>query len=145
MKRISIIFTFLVVMLFLASSTGISFIIHHCSENHTSELHLFVSDYKCSHELEKDNCCSGTENHSCLSNKNLKHCCSNKKGFIKIVDKYNISREIFSFDSFILTELMVFKFSDFFSENSGFLVNNHGPPKIFNGQDIIKLISVFLI
>jgi len=145
-KILSYLFTFTAILLFLASSTGVSFIVHHCSENKTSEVHLFVSDYKCQHEKnEQENCCSTNSKSNCTKFKHNTQCCSNKKGFIKIVDKYNISRESFTFELNFISEFLNFSFSNNHNIISNFLINYHGPPKFLGGQEVIKLISVFLI
>lgn len=146
-KMLLYIITFASVLLFLISFAGVSFIVHHCSENHTSKIHLFVNDYKCEHEQEHNaSCCNFSKSQtSCTKIKHNHQCCSNKKGFIKIVDKFNFSRENFNFDYVIVTGIIDFGLTNYFSSISNLQINYHDPPKLYGGKELIRLISVFLI
>jgi len=146
-KILSYIITYTAIILFLASSTGVSFIVHHCSENHTSEIHLFVSDYKCQHEQnDLEGCCSSkNEKTSCTKLKHNHYCCSNKKGYIKIFDKFNISRENYLFNDIVFSELSNFNFSHTFSDFINFPISYRSPPIFIGGKQLIRFISAFLI
>jgi hypothetical protein len=141
MKKItSYLFSFFAILLFLASSTGISFVIHHCSDNHTSEFHLFASDYQCDHEKSECGCNSSTdedhETEDCKIN-NQQKCCSNTKGYFKVTDNYDFSRYEFNFNALLQTEVSRCTISD----QSQLFINYHfiyySPPLLLSGQDIL--------
>ena len=138
------------ILLFLASSTGISFVIHHCSDNHTSEFHLFTSDYQCDHEkTENCGCCCGSEENStdesnCSITKNHK-CCSNTKGFIKVTDKYESSRYQFKFNTEATSDIFSFKPAGYSQSYVKIYYSFCSPPPLLSGQDMLIQFSQFII
>ena len=149
MKKITTyLFSFSAILLFLVSSTGISFVIHHCSDNHTEEVRFFTSDYQCSHEKTAANYCDSEkgkgDQHQCNIHKKH-HCCKNTKGYFKINDDYTFNRNntidtpfiAFISNSFLYTEQL-------FVSVSGIL-NSNNPPFYREGQDFLCLHSQFRI
>ena len=135
-------------LVFLASSTGISFVIHHCSDNHTSEFHLFTSDYRCAHE-KPETCCNQYQNsthnsHQCSINKHHK-CCSNTKGYFKVTDNYDFLRYQFKFNSDLSVNLnLITPINNLLIFNT-YSFTNTSPPIRFSGQEVLTHISQFLI
>lgn len=152
-KIIKYLFIIITITLFLASSTGISFVIHHCSENHTDEFHLFTSDYACSHEKNSDegycDCCDNHNNTNDTKNysidKNHK-CCSNTRGYYKVTDNFDFSRLHYNFAKFsVANEIFTFNKSNFsFDAITTIAINISPPPKLI-GKNIVKFISQLLI
>lgn len=138
------------ILLFLASSTGISFVIHHCTENHTSEFHLFTTDYQCDHEKTKNcECCCGSGDNSvneskCKTISNHK-CCSNTKGFLKVTDNYESSRYQFKYISDATREIFSFKPADFSHSYVKIYFSFYSPPPLLNGQEMLIQFSQFII
>ncbi|MFZ4402117.1 MAG: hypothetical protein ACOYO1_18955 [Bacteroidales bacterium] len=95
-KVITNIISFTAILLFLASSTGISFVIHHCYTAQTEHIKFFADTYKCKTETEIEkphaSCCC--EKHNAASeDKSLIHlgkseCCKNTYQFLKINYQY---------------------------------------------------------
>ncbi len=137
------------VILILASSSGISFVIHHCSDNHTSEFHLFTSDYQCDHEkTENCGCCCGSEENSadesnCSISNNHK-CCSNTKGFFKVTDNYDFSRYQFKINPQSAVNISITKPVNSLVFNTFLYTNTSSPPHLC-GQEVLTHISQFLI
>lgn len=148
MKKITAyLISFMAIALFLVSSTGISYVIHHCSANHTEEIRLFTSDYQCSHE--QSNLCCADKNekaihHECSFNKNH-HCCKNTKGYFRIADDYTVNiykTSITPWFSFIST---TFLFTARLIETSFQIYNSNSPPASQSVQDFLSLLSQFRI
>jgi hypothetical protein len=149
MKRIiKLLLSSIAVIVFLTSSTGISFVIHHCSDNNTSEFHLFVSDFQCNHE-KPESCCTQSQDpihnsHDCKINKHH-NCCSNTKGFIKVNDHFNFYRNHFKFFPPLFSDLNCISSIKL---NSLFIIYSYesiSPPDILYGDVISTHISQFLI
>lgn len=141
MKRIiTYLFSFFAILLFLASSTGISFVIHHCSDNHTSEFHLFTSDYQCDHEKSECGCNSSTdEDHEtgdCNIN-NQQKCCSNTSGYFKITDTYDFSRYQINFNTLLQAEVSSCIIAHYSLLSFKYQYTYYSPPLLFCGQDIL--------
>ena len=136
------------ILLFLASSTGISFVIHHCSDNHTNEFHLFTSDYQCDHEKSESCCCSSkddsTEEAGCNMHNNHK-CCSNTKGFIKVTDKYESSRYQFKFKTEVSNLVIISEPTAFTHISVKKYFTHYSPPLLLCGTDILTKLSQFII
>ncbi len=135
------------IMLFLASSTGISFVIHHCSDNNTNEFHLFVSDYQCAHE-KAPNCCADEENskeHDCCNVNKNEHCCKNTKGYFKISDEYTFDRNNKNFSPPIVFIANSFLFTDNLFHSEYNIYTSKSPPIKQSGQDILSFHSQFRI
>jgi len=151
MKKITTyLFCLMAVILILVSSTGISFVIHHCSDNNTSELHLFTSDYECDHE-KPDNCChaeneenSHQSTDNCCISKNHK-CCSNTKAYFKVTDIYDFSRNQFNFNTELYTSIKFCKLIDIPLSYKNYYHTFYSPPLLHCGQDILIQISQFII
>ncbi|MFZ4399960.1 MAG: HYC_CC_PP family protein [Bacteroidales bacterium] len=149
MKRIlNYLLSSIAVIIFLTSSSGISFVIHHCSEYQTSEFYLFANDYQCKHE-KNESCCNQSNevshnSHECKIEKHHK-CCSNTKGYLKVNDDFNYSRIQFKFSPPLFldfNQVSSYILNSFFYT---FLYKNNSPPEIINDEIISTHISQFLI
>lgn len=147
MKKITTYFLCLMaVILILVSSSGISYVIHHCSDNHTSEFHLFTSDYECDHEKPETYCNQNSQHKSlqCLISKHHK-CCSNTKGYFKVTDIYNFTRYQFKINSISFVNLNLFSIINHNIISRTYSFKNTYTPLIFNGRSILTLNSQLLI
>ena len=149
MKRIiNYLLSCIAVLVFLASSTGISFVIHHCSDNNTSEFHLFTSDYQCAHE-KPETCCNQHQNpthnsYQCSINKHHK-CCSNTKGYFKVTDNYDFLRYQFKFNPELVVNLnLILPFNNTHIFNI-YSFANTSPHICLSGHEVLTHISQFLI
>lgn len=135
----------IIIFLFLASSTGISFVIHHCSNNHSEEIRFFTNDYQCSHENPTDDCHRDNKGqHHCEKHSNH-HCCKNTKGYFKIADEYTASRtDIKIIIPIIDNKAIVISAADIHPE---IIISNYFYKQTtsFSGADIYCLNSQFLI
>ncbi len=151
-KIITYIISFTAILIFLASSSGISYVIHHCNTAHTDHVLLFAHNYKCSTETEKEHtassCCC--EKHAAASEDvNLKHfnqseCCKNINGSYKTSTDYTVSRYKSSF-SF---SLVSFDTPYFFTSKIVFhtaVPIFESPPLYRSGQELLCLHSQFRI
>jgi hypothetical protein len=92
-KRItSYINCIIIIALFLVSSTGISFIIHHCTKDHSEEIRFFTNDYQCAHEKIADDCKQDLKGQHHCNTHNNHHCCKNTKAYFKVADEYTASK-----------------------------------------------------
>jgi len=144
-KWINYITSILAILLFLVSSTGISYTIHHCSKRNINEFHLFAQDYQCESEKEQL-CCGDKEKSICEHCQQIKSekCCSNFKGYFKIIENYQNLNYQFSFncDFIIISDYSVFTsdIANFSSYTSIFK-----SPPIFRKNEISTHLTQFLI
>jgi hypothetical protein len=148
-KIITNIISFTAILLFLASSTGISFVIHHCYTAQTEHIRFFADTYKCKTETEIEqpqaSCCC--EKHSLASeDKSLVHlgkseCCKNTYQFLKINYQYESG---ISTVKQLIAEIPVLA-----AINSHLLYNNkisndpylyHPPPLLMVGKYLIHFL-----
>jgi len=93
-KQITNIIGLIAILLFLVSSTGISFVIHHCYTAKTEHIQFFADSYKCKTETEKPEASCCCKKHEVLSkdksliNFNKSECCKNSYQFLKISYQY---------------------------------------------------------
>jgi CRISPR/Cas system CMR-associated protein Cmr3 (group 5 of RAMP superfamily) len=73
-------------VIFLITSVGFSFGVHHCDSSHENEIFFFTQDYKCKTELEKPKCCCAHK--SVVENK----CCSNSHLVLKMNVEYSVQQ-----------------------------------------------------
>ncbi|MCX6231217.1 MAG: hypothetical protein NTZ33_06705 [Bacteroidetes bacterium] len=146
MKRItSYISCIVIIILFLASSTGISFVIHHCSNDHSEEIRFFAIDYQCAHEKITDDCAKDNYGqHHCDKHSNH-HCCKNTRGYFRIADEYTVSKSDIKINIpvFVNTAVVVSPasiHSDFFTYNN--ICSQHPSS---SGVSIYCMNSQFLI
>lgn len=95
-KLLTYIVSFTALILFLVSSTGISFVIHHCFTAQTEHIQFFANTYKCETETEavklKPSCCCA-KHAAAHEDKSLLHlgksdCCKNTYQFLKMTYQY---------------------------------------------------------
>lgn len=125
----------LIVVVFLITSVGFSFGIHHCDSSHENEIFFFEKDHKCKTELEKPKCCC--ENKVVTESK----CCSNSHITVKMNVEYSVQH--FTADQKIYftnycQDFLDFDFPDYTKQIEG--VNLlRPPPNLLVGREIILL------
>lgn len=148
-KWFSYITSFAAILLFLVSSTGISFVIHHCSENNTNDFYLFANDYQCKKQKAESSCCCCEINHDNHSDNctiiKAQKCCSNIKGYLKITDNYNTYSYQLSINPPIPSNInptYIFDHIIYFNKYTSYYIS---PPNLLSGQDVLILNSQLLI
>ncbi len=148
-KVITYILSFTAILLFLASSTGISFVIHHCSAKQTKEIHLFTNDDQCKHKKAARCCCANeeeenNEDRQCNVNKNYR-CCENIKGYFKISDDYTFDRNNINISSPIAFISITPSFTDNPLYPKAHIYKSESPPLYRSGKGILCFNSQFRI
>jgi hypothetical protein len=152
MKKITTyIVSFAIILLILASSGGISFVIHHCYTAKSEHVKLFADNYKCKTEVQaeteqaKPSCCCAKHQES-INDESLNHinksdCCSNTYKFLKFTYQYENGISVFKL---ILSQLphisMLTKLVNTETNIRPIPYIYHPPPHILAGKDLIHFI-----
>ncbi|MCX6231222.1 MAG: hypothetical protein NTZ33_06730 [Bacteroidetes bacterium] len=152
MKKITTyIVSIAIILLILASSSGISFVIHHCYTSKTEHVKLFADNYKCKTETEaeaeqaKPSCCcsrhhESIEDHS-LNHINKSDCCTNTYKFLKFT--YQYENGISAFKLIISQIPVIFSFSALLNTAPKIQENTYlyrPPPLIMAGKYLIHFV-----
>jgi len=152
MKKITTyIVSFTIILLILASSGGISFVIHHCYTSKTEHVKLFADNYKCKTETEaeaelaKPACCCSKHQESVEdlnSNQvNKSDLCTNTYKFLKFTYQYENGITAFKIILSQFTavlQLTIYNNADTYIQPKPYLY--HPPPLVMAGKDLIHFI-----
>jgi hypothetical protein len=152
-KLTTYIVSFAIILLILASSGGISFVIHHCYTSKTEHVKLFADNYKCKTETQaeaeadqaKPACCCSKHQES-IEDKSLNHinkseCCTNTYKFLQFSYQYENSMAAFKLilNQFtVITPFTIFQNTETNIQPKPYLY--HPPPLILAGKDLIHFI-----
>ncbi len=138
------------VVLILASSAGLSFVVHHCNSSQSDSFKFFTDHYKCKTEIEKEEakpacCCAKhaemAENKS-QNNLNKSDCCKNTYKYLKISFQYNnsfsIHKIIIANVPYISNICNVYNSKQIAEDISPVY---HPPPLLFFGKHLIYFIQ----
>lgn len=151
MKKITTyIISFIAIVLILASSTGLSFVVHHCNSSQSNSFKFFTDHYKCKTEIEneqsKPNCCcakhSEMAENKLHNNLNKSDCCKNTYKYLKVS---------FQYDNGISVQKTIIAHIPFVTNTCSFLNSKqivtyiyslyHPPPLAFYGKHLIYFIQ----
>jgi hypothetical protein len=151
-KWLTYIASLAVIAVFLVSSTGISFTIHHCDTTHKDHLVFFSDNYKCETETKAEvekpqaSCCCAkheAENAQKSENKISKStCCNNTYKYIKFSFQFD---KVLSVIKLIASESPYFYTSKIITVNTFDIADNHQlyhpPPPKLAGKTLLFFIQ----